>query len=60
MGADDYIAKPFSQTLLIARISAILRRSAMAQNPAEPGEDGEARKDEFSRGRLLLDPSRHR
>ena len=26
MGADDYIAKPFSQRLLIARIRAILRR----------------------------------
>lgn len=27
MGADDYIAKPFSQRLLIARIRAILRRA---------------------------------
>ena len=27
MGADDYIAKPFSQRLLIARIRAILRRT---------------------------------
>ena len=26
MGADDYIAKPFCQRLLIARIRAILRR----------------------------------
>src|SRR3546814_8602724 len=26
MGADDYIAKPFSQRLVIARIRAILRR----------------------------------
>src|SRR5690606_4284954 len=39
MGADDYIAKPFSQTLLIARIKAILRRSAMAQNTAGDGDD---------------------
>jgi two-component system response regulator ChvI len=29
MGADDYIAKPFSQRLLVARIRAILRRVAM-------------------------------
>ena len=28
MGADDYIAKPFSQRLLIARIRAILRRTS--------------------------------
>src|SRR5688500_10796837 len=27
MGADDYIAKPFSQRLLIARIRAVLRRA---------------------------------
>ncbi len=31
MGADDYIAKPFSQRLLIARIRAILRRQDLAQ-----------------------------
>jgi two-component system response regulator ChvI len=30
-GADDYIAKPFSQRLLIARIRAILRRADMAR-----------------------------
>jgi len=29
MGADDYISKPFSQRLLIARIRAILRRVEM-------------------------------
>ena len=31
MGADDYIAKPFSQRLLIARIRAILRRQELAR-----------------------------
>ena len=30
MGADDYISKPFSHRLLIARIRAILRRSELA------------------------------
>ena len=29
MGADDYISKPFSQRLLIARIRAILRRQEL-------------------------------
>src|SRR3954462_1943821 len=29
MGADDYITKPFSQRLLIARIRAILRRAEL-------------------------------
>ncbi len=31
MGADDYIAKPFSQRLLIARIRALLRRQELAK-----------------------------
>src|SRR4028118_188588 len=38
MGADDYIAKPFSQRLLIARIRAILRRPDLAH--AEATERG--------------------
>src|SRR6478735_2318591 len=37
MGADDYIAKPFSQRLLIARIRAILRRTEGSAAPG--GED---------------------
>ena len=56
-GADDYIAKPFSLRLLIARIRAILRRGD-TQLPA--GSDGEARASEaFERGRLTMDPARH-
>src|SRR5215218_9223228 len=35
MGADDYIAKPFSQRLLLARIRAVLRRTEMRARPAE-------------------------
>src|ERR687893_683453 len=35
MGADDYIAKPFSQRLLIARIRAVLRRAEMRDIPVE-------------------------
>ena len=55
-GADDYIAKPFSQRLLIARIRAILRRSEAAQ-PAGAGEATAA--EPLTRGRLLMDPARH-
>jgi len=57
MGADDYIAKPFSQRLLIARIRAILRRSEIAAQPA--GEE-EAPVELLVRGRLEMDPARHR
>src|ERR1700742_4025297 len=35
MGADDYIAKPFSLRLLIARIRAILRRTDLRAATAE-------------------------
>jgi len=57
MGADDYIAKPFSQRLLIARIRAILRRTEMR---AAPKSETETEKQEIVRGRLVMDPARHR
>ena len=60
MGADDYIAKPFSQKLLIARIRAILRRSTAASNVNGSPGDGEATPDDVVRGRLAMDPARHR
>ncbi len=57
MGADDYIAKPFSQRLLIARIRAILRRTDVAQ--AGAGEEAVA-ETLIDRGRLQMDPARHK
>ena len=36
VGADDYIAKPFSFDTVMARIHAVLRRSATAQPPQQP------------------------
>ena len=33
LGADDYVTKPFSKSILIARIKAVLRRPASAQGP---------------------------
>lgn len=50
LGADDYIRKPFSQTLLLARIRAVLRRreAAAASDPAM-----------MVRGNLALDEKRH-
>ena len=58
MGADDYISKPFSQRLLIARIRAVLRRAEMRATPA--GEAEEEPPQLIERGRLVLDPARHR
>jgi two-component system, OmpR family, response regulator ChvI len=58
MGADDYIAKPFSQRLLIARIRAILRRVELNRTPDEPGDEPVA--EPIERGRLVMDPARHK
>jgi two-component system, OmpR family, response regulator ChvI len=58
LGADDYITKPFSQRLLVARIRAILRRSELARNdPAAETESAPAER--LVRGRLEMDPARH-
>jgi two-component system response regulator ChvI len=58
LGADDYITKPFSQRLLVARIRAILRRSDLVRSqPDGSAEDGPS--EAILRGRLRLDPARH-
>ena len=58
LGADDYITKPFSQRLLVARIRALLRRSELAtRDLAEP--QASVAVDVFRRGRLQMDPERH-
>ncbi|GMM93204.1 response regulator transcription factor [Qipengyuania sp. MTN3-11] len=58
MGADDYIAKPFSLRLLLARIRAILRRGGKL--PPEGGNaEGEVPQPVLERGRLRMDPARH-
>jgi two-component system response regulator ChvI len=59
MGADDYIAKPFSQRLLIARIRAILRRQDLERGQANDA-NGEPEEPLIVRGRLTMDPARHK
>ena len=59
MGADDYISKPFSQRLLIARIRAILRRQEFAKGEAALTQDV-ADQPLLERGRLTMDPARHK
>ena len=56
LGADDYITKPFSQRLLIARIRAILRR---VENRGR-GDEETPPAEKIVRGRLEMDPARHR
>ena len=51
IGADDYITKPFSQRLLLARIKAVLRRSVNDRNTSK--------KNNTIIGNLILDVDRH-
>jgi DNA-binding response OmpR family regulator len=56
LGADDYVVKPFSGAEVIARMRAILRRSATAEttgSAAEPVRIGELEVDQGAR-RVLL------
>src|ERR1700754_3055158 len=57
MGADDYIAKPFSLRLLTARIRAILRRTDASSSTATEEQRPAER---IVRGRLDIDPARHK
>ena len=56
MGADDYIKKPFSPNLLIARIKTLIRRT----DPALNREDANAESDAvIKRGDLEMNKTRH-
>ena len=59
MGADDYISKPFSQRLLVARIRALLRRQELAVG-AVSASQAQAEQPLTVRGRLTMDPARHK
>src|SRR3954467_2454886 len=58
MGADDYISKPFSQRLLIARIRALLRRQDLARGEASATSEEEVPL--LERGPLTRAPPRHK
>ena len=54
MGADDYVTKPFSPKVLLARVSAVMRR--MNTSELEEEEEGEGT---ISRHELTIDLRRH-
>lgn len=66
MGADDYIAKPFSQRLLLARVRTILRRTGPVREASGSLGDTAASVAEetapvlLERGRLTMDSARQR
>src|SRR5207244_7302770 len=55
LGADDYVAKPFSTRVLLARVASLLRRDALRD--ARPGTKPEAAP-VVTRGELAIDPER--
>ena len=59
LGADDYIAKPFSLRLLTARIRAILRRAEPDRAIGNEASTAEPVHPKIERGRLEMDPARH-
>jgi len=59
MGADDYIAKPFSQRLLVERVKAVLRRTAARAESAANGGEPRSTAQIMERGKLVMDPDRH-
>ena len=55
LGADDYIAKPFLQRLLIERIRALLRRNEASRAEGSGAAPGGV----MVRGELTLDETKH-
>ena len=56
LGADDYLSKPFSPKVLVARTRAVLRRTSEAKTSAEEGAVPER---SFQANDLVIHPGRH-
>ena len=53
LGAEDYVVKPYSPRVLVARIRAALRRSSEPQDRPSAGEAA------LAKGDIRLDPAKH-
>ena len=58
MGADDYVTKPFSPKVLVARVQAVLRR-AESERDFSPDDAGEQENDVVEVRDLMIHPGRH-
>lgn len=57
LGADDYVTKPFSVKVLLARVASVLRRNEPVVSGGMPDET--AATNMLTAGPLTIDPNRH-
>lgn len=55
-GADDYMTKPFSPKILLAKINALLRRTSVTSTDPE----GDAQNKLISAGKISINPAAHK
>ena len=53
LGADDYVSKPFSMKILLARLQTVLRRAEQSPPPDDAGAAA------LTAGPLRIDPAKH-
>jgi two-component system phosphate regulon response regulator PhoB len=59
MGADDYVTKPFSPKVLLARVQAVLRRATVPRTAADEYEEDDEESEVVEIRDLVIHPGRH-